>query len=452
VYVLVNVALVAGAASLAQGAPYRKVFVENLRYGGAAFGIMAFFAALAANLWHLKPLLLALLAGPLFTLTLYQRSALRSRIAFRDANTDNLTRLGNHRAYQAALRAMVEEAHRKREPLSLCLLDIDDFKLVNDGYGHALGDEVLVRIAALLTQDEEAQAFRFGGDEFALLIASDDAAACGRLEVVQRALAAAELSPAGPVTISVGIATYPRHGTDAEALQEVADGALYWSKRHGKNRACIYSPSIVRVHSTADLEREAERAARLRAATNLVQFVDAKDASTANHSEIVATLAAAIGEQLDLDEDTIQQLRLAGLLHDLGKIGIPDRILQAPRTLTRDEFAVVRRHPEIGYSLLDGVDLAPVDEWILHHHERWDGFGYPNGLVGGEIPLGARIIHAADAFEAMTAGRPYRAARAPARALAELKSGAETQFDPDVVEAFERYLATRRDPRALLSA
>jgi HD-GYP domain-containing protein (c-di-GMP phosphodiesterase class II) len=166
----------------------------------------------------------------------------------------------------------------------------------------------------------------------------------------------------------------------------------------------------------------------------------------------VATLAAAIGEQLALDEDTIEQLRLAGLLHDLGKIGVPDRILQAPRTLTEDEFAIVRRHPEIGCSLLDGVDVAPVDDWILHHHERWDGFGYPDGRVGDEIPLGARIIHAADAFEAMTAARPYGAARSPAWALAELKSKAGTQFDPEVVEAFARYLATRSDPRALVSA
>jgi diguanylate cyclase (GGDEF)-like protein len=447
-YVLINVALVAGAASLAQGLRYHRVFVENLRYGGAAFGIMAFFAALAANLWQLKPLLLALLAGPLFTLTLYQRSALRSRIALRDANTDNLTGLGNHRAYQAALRSSVEEAERTGTQLSLCLLDVDDFKRLNDGYGHALGDEVLVRIAALLKADEQTQAFRFGGDEFALLVPTGDAAACSRLEVVQREIAAAELSPAGPVTISAGIATYPTHGTDPEALQEVADGALYWSKRHGKNRACIYSPSIVRVHSTADLEREAERAARLRAATNLVQFVDAKDPSTADHSAIVAALAATIGEQLDLDEDTIEQLRLAGLLHDLGKIGIPDRILQAPRRLTDDEVAIVRRHPEIGYSLLDGIDLGPVATWILHHHERWDGFGYPERLVGREIPLGARIVHAADAFEAMTAERPYGGARTTEQALTELRREAGTQFDPDIVAAFESYLTTGREARA----
>ncbi|HEX6699173.1 MAG TPA: diguanylate cyclase [Gaiellaceae bacterium] len=451
VYVVINVALVAGAASLAQGVAYRRVFSENLRYGGAAFGIMAFFAALAANLWHLKPLLLVLLAGPLFTVTLYQRSVLRSRIALRDANTDNLTGLGNHRAYQAALRTSVEEARKTGAPLSLCLLDIDDFKRLNDGYGHGLGDEVLVRIAGLLKQAEGTQAFRFGGDEFAVLVPVGDAVACSRFERVQRELAGAELSPDGPVTISVGIASFPAHGRDAEALQEVADGALYWSKRHGKNRACIYSPGIVRVHSTTDLEREAERAARLRAATNLVRFLDAKDASTANHSEIVATLAAAIGEQLDLDADTIAQLRLAGLLHDLGKIGIPERILQAPRGLTGDEFAIVRRHPEIGHSLLEGIDLAPVDDWILQHHERWDGLGYPNGRVGAEIPLGARIIHAADAFEAMTAGRTYRGARSTEDALAELQDQAGAQFDPDVVAAFERYLA-RVDERLLLSA
>jgi diguanylate cyclase (GGDEF)-like protein len=452
VYLLVNVALVARAASIAQGVAYSRVFLENLRYGGAAFGIMAFFAALAANLWHLKPLLLALLAGPLFTLTLYQRSALRSRIALRDANTDNLTRLGNHRAYHAALRETIEEADRSGEPFSLCLLDIDDFKRLNDGYGHALGDEVLVRIAGLLTRVEDAQAFRFGGDEFALLASADDGAALACLERVQRQLAALDLSPLGPPTISAGIATYPKHGGDADALQAVADGALYWSKRHGKNRASIYSPGIVRVHSIVDLEREAERAARLRAATNLVQFVDAKDASTADHSQIVASLAAAIGLELGLDEDSIEQLRLAGLLHDLGKIGIPDRILQAPRALTEDELGVVRRHPEIGFSLLDGVDLAPVDEWILQHHERWDGFGYPHGRAGKQIPLGARIIHAADAFEAITARRPYSPARSPGWALAELKAKAGTQFDPEVVEALERYLSSRANPRALVVA
>jgi HD-GYP domain-containing protein (c-di-GMP phosphodiesterase class II) len=229
-------------------------------------------------------------------------------------------------------------------------------------------------------------------------------------------------------------------------LQEVADGALYWVKRHGQNRAIIYSPSVVRIHSTADREREAERSARLRAAQNLVKFLDAKDPSTANHAEIVATLAAAIGAELGLDEETIDQLRLGGALHDLGKVGVPDRVLQAPRRLTEDEFAIVRRHPEFGHSLLEGLGLDPIDEWILCHHERWDGDGYPRGLKGVEIPLGARIIHAADAFEAMTADRPYGSAKPREWALDELRASAGSQFDPVVIEAFTRYLTAEMQP------
>jgi diguanylate cyclase (GGDEF)-like protein len=439
-HLVVNVLLVSGAISLSADVPYRTVIGPGLRRGGASFAIMSLLAALAANLWILNPWLLVLLTGPLFTLTLYQRSALHSRIAHRDAHTDNLTGLGNHRAYQAALRTQIEESVRSGVPFSLCLVDVDNFKHINDTYGHPIGDDALARLSDLLGTIDRGSAYRFGGDEFAVIVANDELSAFREIERVQQELQKIEVSPEGPVAISVGIATFPTHATEAEALQRTADGALYWSKAHGKNRTCLYSPTTVRIMTPRELELETERNARLRAAKNLVRFVDARDPSTAMHSEVVSGLAEAIGIELGLDPETIDHLRLAGLLHDIGKIGLPDTILRAPRALTPDEFEMVKRHPEFGYSLLDGIGIDPVDEWVLHHHERWDGNGYPNGLAGEEIPLGARIILVADAFEAMTADRPYREAPGREFALAELRANAGTQFDPLVVDALERHL------------
>jgi diguanylate cyclase (GGDEF)-like protein len=446
-HLLVNVTLVAGAFSISQGVSYRTVVGPGLRQGGAAFAIMVFLAALAANLWVQHSWLLVLLAGPLFTLTLYQRSALHSRIAARDARTDNLTGLGNHRAYQAALRARIEHSERSGDSFSLCLVDVDNFKHLNDTYGHPAGDDALVLLAGMLQSLEHADAFRFGGDELAVLFVLDELSAYRHLEQVQQQLAQVGVTPEGPITISVGIASFPSHADSAEELQRVADGALYWSKAHGKNRSCIYSPSVVRIYSPEELERETERNARLRAAKNLVRFVDARDPSTANHSQVVSTIAEAIGVQLGVDAETIDHLRLAGLLHDVGKIGLPDAILNAPRRLTEAEFAIVKRHPEFGHSLLEGLGIEPVSEWVLHHHEHWDGSGYPQGLAGEDIPLGARIVLVADAFEAITADRPYRRAQSEAAAIAELRANAGSQFDPAVVAALERHLDESAEPR-----
>jgi diguanylate cyclase (GGDEF)-like protein len=437
--VVANVAVVAGAVSLSSDLPYKSAFAESIRGAGGAFAIMAFLAALAANLWNIRPELLVLLAGPLFALALYQRTALRSRLAVRDANTDNLTGLGNHRAYQAELHHLIEELTPSGRPFSLALVDIDDFKQVNDVYGHPAGDDALVVLAEMLASLPNAQAFRFGGDEFAVLCMLDEMSTYHAMEDLQHRLSLVE-QEAGPTTVSIGIASFPSHATSADELQHVADSALYWSKRHGKNRSCLYSPSVVRIYSPGELGREAERNARLRAAQNLVRFVDARSPFTARHSEIVSTLSGEIGAQLGLDVQMVERLRFGGLLHDLGKVALPDAILSAPRPLTPDEWAVVRRHPEFGHALLEGVGIEPVDDWVLHHHERWDGSGYPDGLAEEQIPLGARIIFVADAFEAITAERPYRPARDPEAAMAELWANAGTQFDAGVVAALQRYL------------
>ena len=438
IFVLVNVGLVAGAISIAQSISYRETLFSILQYSGPALSIMGFLAALAANLWTIKPALLLLLAGPLFALSLYQRTALRSRMALHDALTDNLTGLGNHRAYQASLRERIAHAKHDHTEFSLCIVDVDDFKRINDTYGHQVGDDVLVALAEILGIARDGDAFRCGGDEFALMFAGDATAAFERITEVQDAVAGLGLTP---VTISVGIASYPSQADDADGLQRMADGALYWSKHHGKNRSFVYSPKLVRIHSAKDLEWETERMARLRAAKNIVRFVDAKDSSTAHHSETVSALAAAIATEMDLDENMVDQLALAGLLHDIGKIGIPDSLLQAPRALTSSEAAAIKTHPALGFSLLEGLGIAPIDEWILHHHENWDGTGYPDRLAGDEIPLGARIVRVADALEAMTSNRPYRIAQSIEYALDELREHSGSQFDSVVVAAVEAHLA-----------
>jgi len=435
-----NVLLVSGPISIAQNAPYREVAFLGLRRNGFVFLMVAVLAALAANLWVEHEWLIALLAGPLFSLIGYQRSLINSRMAAKDARTDNLTGLGNHRAYQAALHDMILESDRSGKPFSLALVDVDDFKQVNDVYGHPAGDDSLMLLARLLDSIGAAEAFRFGGDEFALLVSLDEMSTYREMEELQQQLAKID-QPAGPTTISIGIATYPQHGQSADELQHVADSALYWSKRHGKNRSCLYSPSVVRIYSPGELGREAERSARLRAAENLVRFVDARSPFTARHSEIVSTLAGEIGVRLGLDEQMVDRLRYGGLLHDLGKVALTDAVLSAPRALTPEEWAMVQQHPEFGHALLDGVGIEPVDSWVLHHHERWDGKGYPHGLAGEAIPLGSRIIFVADAFEAITADRPYRPAQSVDAAIAELRTNAGTQFDPAVVAALERYLA-----------
>ena len=196
----------------------------------------------------------------------------------------------------------------------------------------------------------------------------------------------------------------------------------------------------MRIRSRQEIAEEADRLARLRAAEALIRVVDAKDNYTGEHSQAVSELVQGIGAQLGLDAETLEQLRLAGLLHDLGKVAIPDSILQKSGGLDAEEAIVLREHPEIGYRLLEDAGVAPVHEWVRHHHESWDGSGYPLGLEGDDIPLGSRIILVADAFHAMTLDRPYRTGRSTRDALAELRRCCWMQFDARVVAALEEHL------------
>jgi diguanylate cyclase (GGDEF)-like protein len=438
-YVVVNVVLVCGALAILAARPLRELLHDNLGHSGPAFVIMAFLAALAASLWTTDPWLLVLLAGPLFTLTLYQRSALSTKVATRDAHTDSLTGLGNHRSYQSRLREALLRAGETGGEVSLCLVDVDEFKGCNDRYGHPLGDQILVELARLFMEGrDDVAAFRFGGDEFALLLEENEEDAYRFVEDLHDRIAQTGFPHHQPVTITVGIASFPGYASTADELQQVADGALYWAKRHGKNRSCVYSPSVVRIYSPNELSEIAERQARLRAAENLIRIVDSKDTYTGAHSQAVARLVEAMAHELDLDDETAEQLRLAGLLHDLGKIAIPDTILKKPGCLDPDERRLVSAHVQFGHSLLEGLGIDPVDTWVLHHHEHWDGSGYPDGLAGEAIPFGSRVILVADAYDAMTSERSYRTASTAAQALAEIRRRAGAQFDPDVVSALER--------------
>lgn len=439
-FVAVNFVLIALAISSHQGVPLGPLLKEAFRLVGPAFAIQVLLAALAAALWATDPRLLVLMAGPLFTVTLYQRSSLASRIAKRDAHTDSLTRLGNSRSYELALASALEQADA-RMPLTLCLVDVDDFKQINDAFGHQVGDGVLAGVAGVLfSSGEDVQAFRLGGDEFGLLVWGGPEAVRRELEDLYRRISAASFPHGEAVTVSCGTAAFPLDALDVQELERMADGSLYWAKHNGKNRWCVYAPDAVHVFPVEELERRAERQARLRAAENLVRVVDAKDAYTGAHSERVALYVEGISRRLGLDDELVEQLKLAGRLHDLGKIAVSDSILQKPTSLTPDEAEQVSTHPHLGASLLDGMDIRPVDVWIRHHHEQWDGSGYPDGLAADDIPLGSRVILVADAYDAMTSDRSYSAASSPERAVAELRRMAGIQFDPVVVAALESYL------------
>ena len=440
-FVAVNFAFISLAISFHQQMPVLPLLKEEVRLVGPAFAIQAFLAALAAALWTTDPRLLVLMAGPLFTVTLYQRSSLASRRATRDAHTDSLTLVGNNRAYELGLSMAMDAAYEEGRPLTLCLVDVDDFKQINDTYGHPLGDQVLVEIARLLRPENDCVGtFRFGGDEFAMILACGERKARSHIEALYTRLASASFSHGAEAKVSVGIATYPSHADDVADLESAADSALYWAKLHGKNRFCAYSASVAEAQAPAELERRIERQARLRAAENLIRVVDAKDEYTGAHSERVALLVESIARQLELEDELVEQLKLAGRLHDLGKIAIPDRVLQKPGDLTPHEARQLAHHPQLGASLLDGMDIRPVDVWIKHHHEHWDGSGYPHGLAGEEIPFGSRLILVADAYDAITTDRSYRDAATPQQAVEELRKNAGTQFDPEVVAALQAHL------------
>ena len=442
----VNLLLITAVVAVSSRRSLFGLLRSNVRWTIVPFSLMASAALMLVVLWQRSPFLSVALVGPLLAIQLYQRAIVGARRAMRLALTDPLTGLGNHRHFHERLERELRHAQEKRLPLTLCLVDVDDFKRINDRFGHPAGDRVLSRLASRLRQTGEA--FRLGGDEFALLLPGYDenSALTAATSVVDR-IAALELEQIGSVTVSVGVATSPAHAGDRDELIRLADSALYWAKEYGKNRVRAYRPDVIELAELKRLASGPDRAARFRAAASLARAVDARDVYTGSHSQRVADLAARTARRLGLPDEEIELTRLAASLHDLGKLAIPEEILRKPGPLTEPERMVLERHPQIGFRMLESLGVDPVADWVLHHHERWDGSGYPDGLPGDSIPLGARIIFVADAFDAMTSERVYRRRVQPDEAIEELERCAGTQFDPGIVAALAAELAVAPERR-----
>jgi diguanylate cyclase (GGDEF)-like protein len=445
----VNMLLITLIVSVHSGRSFTTVLVLNARGTIIPFALMGSAALMLVVLWQRSPVLSAALVGPLIAISLYQRSTHHALRAMRLALTDPLTGLGNHRHFHERLQRELVAAEEANMPLSLCLIDVDDFKRVNDHHGHPAGDRVLSQVAARLRQGGEA--FRLGGDEFAVLLPDhDEATALETATSIVERLRSMELDRSERITVSAGLATFPVQGGGRDELIRLADSALYWAKEHGKNRVRIYRPEVVELAELKKLASSgADRAARFRAAASLAKAVDARDVYTGSHSERVSDLAARVAERMGLPQEIVELTRLAASLHDLGKLAIPEEILRKPGPLTDPERLVLERHPQIGYRMLESLGVDPVAEWVLHHHERWDGTGYPDGLHEEDIPLGARIIFVADAFDAMTNDRVYQGKLSVGAALDELERCAGTQFDPYAVAALVSEFAPLAEPLAV---
>jgi diguanylate cyclase (GGDEF)-like protein/putative nucleotidyltransferase with HDIG domain len=353
------------------------------------------------------------------------------------AATDPLTGLANHRAFHERLREELSRAERHGRPLSLALLDVDHFKTINDSLGHERGDAVLAAVSATLRQTARTEDVlaRLGGDEFALLMPETaEADALQAVERVRRAIAATDLGGSLTVTASAGVCGV-EHAAEADVLVRLADGALYWSKAHGRDAACVYDPAVVRELSATERAEQLQRSQALVGIRALARAIDAKDQSTREHSQRVAALACAIARGLDWSEERVALLEEAALVHDVGKIGIPDAVLLKPSRLTGDEFEQIKRHAELGAQMVEDVLSPEQVRWIRAHHERPDGAGYPDGLPGARIPDGAAILAVADAFRVMTATRVYSAARSREEALEECVRLIGAQFAPEPVGA-----------------
>jgi diguanylate cyclase (GGDEF)-like protein len=443
-YWVVNLILISGVLAIDSRKPFFRVMFSMARQTTAPFALMVSAALMLVVLWERSPALSIALIGPLLAIALYQRSTYKAMRAMRLALTDPLTGLGNHRNFHERLQRELTHAEHSGKPLSLCLVDIDDFKRINDRYGHPVGDRVLGQVASRLRQGGEA--FRLGGDEFAVLLPQlDERAAVNVARSIIERVGAVEVEHVGPVTVSAGVAAYPAQGVGRDELIRLADSALYWAKEDGKNRVRTYQTATsIELEQLHELAEGPDRVARYRAAASLARAVDARDVYTGSHSERVGELSARIARRLGIDDPQVELTRLAGSLHDLGKLAIPEEILRKPGALNDSERLVLQRHPQIGYRMLESLGVEPIAEWVLHHHERWDGTGYPDRLRGEEIPLGARIIFVADAFDAMTSERVYRKQLNEHDAVAELERCAGSQFDPAIVEAFSDELGNEQ--------
>ena len=359
---------------------------------------------------------------------LYAKAEQRARV-------DELTNLFNRRHFDEMLTMEIHRHSRFGNSFTLALIDVDNLKSYNDTFGHPAGDKLLRQVGQSLKNEMRKIdiIFRYGGDEFAIIMSNtgiDDA-----YNAAERARTALSESAGGLVNLSFGLAAWPNDGVVPDEIVTAADTALYHAKRTGGNRTCIISqivpPTMKTTGSRAD-EKESLNTIHALAAT-----IEARDSYTYGHSRKVRSYAVALAEALNYPAQKVSIVSHAALLHDIGKIGILDGILNNPGALTEQEREIIKTHPQLSRNIVAHVQsLTPCLPAILHHHERWDGEGYPSGLKGEMIPLDARILAIADAFDAMTSNRPYRAAMTRKEAIKELQVNAGIQFGPHLIDIF----------------
>lgn len=363
------------------------------------------------------------------------------------ADRDPLTGLLNHRAIHQFLDESLEKGILTQQPVAVMMMDMNNFKMFNDTYGHPAGDEALRRVSKALAEACQGGGAvgRYGGDEFlAVLPGFTQNQVVELVQHVKSKLVQQGFVPNPadgrviPIALSYGIASFPKDSQSRHELITFADANLYSAKM-----------SEGGIKATSDIQRQSSQLRNensFAVLDGMVTAVDNKDSYTRRHSEDVAEYSLWIADELGLSPETQRTIRVGALLHDLGKITVPDEILRKPGRLTPEEFEILKRHPRLGALIVSGV---PGMEFILdivqHHHERWDGKGYPDELKGEEIPFLGRLVAVADTFSAMTTDRPYRKGLSWEIALKEIADNSGSQFDPALADAFLRAASKRRE-------
>lgn len=358
------------------------------------------------------------------------------------AITDELTGAYNQRFFYNILEEEMQKAQKNSSSLGLMMIDIDDFKMYNDIYGHSFGDIILkdtVMLLRSLVEEKNAYICRYGGDEFAIIICGEDLESLEKeakriqKDFEQRKSMYYQSALYDKLTLSIGFSEYPNKAKSKNELIYQTDMALYNAKNLGKDKVHLYKDAIlqIRKHISSDHQQ------LIGIFKGLLSTISAKDKYTLGHCERVSAYAVKIAEAMGLDLKEVCIIQYAALLHDIGKIEIPKFILNKKEPLTKEELNLLRQHPVYSQNILEPLEeLDMLTDYVRHHHERYDGKGYPDGLEGKEISLGARILCVADSYDAMVSERPYSKKMTPEQALEKIQKGAGTQFDPEIVKIF----------------
>ncbi|VYU27729.1 Cyclic di-GMP phosphodiesterase response regulator RpfG [Clostridium tertium] len=357
------------------------------------------------------------------------------------ANKDGLTGVYNHRYFQDALKELIVKAKKNKTKLAMILTDIDHFKHYNDLYGHQNGDEVLRKIGKILRDNsgENSITARYGGEEFAIILpetSEGEAVKIAdkiRLIIEETKFYGEENQPNGVLTVSMGISTFPDKAKNEIDLIKSTDDALYRAKFFNKNRVETYSSILDDLKNDID-EKDIELVTSIK---TLIGVINARDKYTYGHSERVVLYSRLLSEKLNLSIEDKNNLIQGSYMHDIGKINISKEILLKQMPLTNEEWNILKGHPEEGIEIIKSVkSLDKIIPIIKHHHEKFDGTGYPDKLKGDEIPYLARVLSVVDSFDAMTSNRPYNKRRSYEEAIEELRKFSGTQFDPCIAEKF----------------